>query len=126
MTSESIGISSSKNQRKIPRSLHFVGIGGIGMSGLAQMFLDLGCTVTGSDRALGHPENERIFAALRKCGAKLFPQDGSVYADGYAPDAIVFSTAIEEDNLDFKCAPAGTKRLHRSEALSLGIGALKG
>ena len=126
MTSESIGISSSKKTQTLPRSIHFVGIGGIGMSGLAQMFLDLGCAVTGSDRALGHPENERIFAALRKCGAKLFPQDGSVYADGYAPDAIVFSTAIEEDNPDFNCAPAGTKRLHRSEALSLGIGALKG
>ena len=110
----------------LPKSIHFVGIGGIGMSGLAQMFLDLGCAVTGSDRALGHPENERIFAALRKCGANLYLQDGSVYADGYAPDAIVFSTAIEEDYPDFKCAPPGTRRLHRSEALSLGIGALRG
>ena len=52
MTSESIGISSSKKTQTLPRSIHFVGIGGIGMSGLAQMFLDLGCTVTGSDRAL--------------------------------------------------------------------------
>ena len=96
------------------------------MSGLAQMFADLGCAVTGSDRALGHPENERVFAALRRCGVKLFPQDGSAYAGGYAPDAIVYSTAIEEDNPDFKCAPEGTRRLHRSEALSLGIGALHG
>ena len=120
------GKSSSGTRPDLPKSLHFVGIGGIGMSGLAQMFADLGCTVTGSDRALGHPENERIFASLRKCGAKLFPQDGSVYADGYAPDAIVFSTAIEEDNPDFRCAPEGTHRLHRSEALALGIGALQG
>ena len=125
MTSESTGKSFSGTRPDLPRSVHFVGIGGIGMSGLAQMFLDLGYVVTGSDRALGHPENERIFAALRKCGAKLFPQDGSVYADGYAPDAIVYSTAIEEDNPDFKCAPEGTHRLHRSEALALGIGALR-
>ena len=111
---------------KLPHSLHFVGAGGVGMSGLAQMFADLGCVVTGSDRALGHPENERVFAALRRCGVKLFPQDGSVYAGGYAPDAIVYSTAIEEDNPDFGCAAAGTRRLHRSEALSLGIGALRG
>ena len=122
MTSESIGVSPSGTG--LPHSIHFVGAGGIGMSGLAQMFVDLGCTVTGSDRALGHPENERIFEALRRCGVKLHPQDGSVYADGYAPDAIVFSTAIEDDNPDFKCAPPGTRRLHRSEALSLGIGAL--
>ena len=126
MTSEPTVKTSSGTHPDLPKSLHFVGIGGIGMSGLAQMFRDLGCTVTGSDRALGHPENERIFAALRKCGAKLCPQDGSVYADGYAPDAIVYSTAIEEDNPDFRCAPPGTRRLHRSEALSLGIGALRG
>ena len=126
MTSDSTGKTPSGAQPTFPRSLHFVGIGGIGMSGLAQMFLDLGCTVTGSDRALGHPENERIFSALRKCGAGLFPQDGSVYANGYKPDAIVFSTAIEDDNPDFKCAPPCTRRLHRSEALSLGIGALQG
>ena len=126
MILESNGKSFSGTRPDLPKSLHFVGIGGIGMSGLAQMFVDLGCTVTGSDRALGRPENERVFSALRKCGAKLFPQDGSVYADGYAPDAIVYSTAIEEDNPDVKCAPAGTRRLHRSEALALGIGALRG
>ena len=126
MASASNGAPGSGAQSKLPHSLHFVGVGGIGMSGLAQMFVDLGCTVTGSDRALGHPENERIFTALRRCGVKLFPQDGSAYADGYAPDAIIYSTAIEEDNPDFKCAPAGTRRLHRSEALSLGIGALRG
>jgi len=126
MASEPTCKSPSGAQPDFPKSIHFVGIGGIGMSGLAQMFRDLGCAVTGSDRALGHPENERIFAALRKCGAKLYPQDGSVYAGGYSPDAIVYSTAIEEDNPDFKCAPPGTRRLHRSEALSLGIGALRG
>jgi UDP-N-acetylmuramate--alanine ligase len=123
---ETTGASSRGALQKLPKSIHFVGIGGIGMSGLAQMFADLGCDVTGSDRALGHPENERIFTALRKCGAKLYPQDGSVYANGRAPDAIVYSTAIEEDNPDFKCAPAGIRRLHRSEALALGIGALRG
>ena len=126
MASASTEKKSSGAQPDLPQKIHFVGIGGIGMSGLAQMFRDLGCVVTGSDRALGHPENERIFAALRKCGAKLYPQDGSVYADGYAPDAIVYSTAIEEDNPDFRCAPPGTRRLHRSKALSLGIGALRG
>ena len=126
MALESTGTSSSCTHPDFPKSIHFVGIGGIGMSGLAQMFADLGCAVTGSDRALGRPENERIFSALRKCGAKLYPQDGSVYANGYRPDAIVYSTAIEEDNPDFKCAPDGVRRLHRSEALALGIGALRG
>ena len=125
MTATSANTCSGERP-ELPRSLHFVGVGGIGMSGLAQMYLDLGCEVTGSDRALGHPENARIFSALQAAGVKLFSQDGSVYGGGRAPDAIVYSTAIEEDNPDFKAAPAGTRRLHRSEALSLAIGALNG
>ncbi|MEI7889198.1 MAG: Mur ligase domain-containing protein, partial [Actinomycetes bacterium] len=35
------------------RQLHFVGIGGAGMSGLARVSLELGAVVTGSDRAAG-------------------------------------------------------------------------
>ena len=50
---------------KLPRALHFVGAGGIGMSGLAQMARALGCRVTGSDRALNKPENAALFEALR-------------------------------------------------------------
>ena len=96
MTTDTPSNTRSGDTPEFPESLHFVGVGGIGMSGLAQMFLDLGCEVTGSDRALGRPENARIFSALEAAGVKLFPQDGSVYADGRKPDAIVYSTAIEE------------------------------
>ena len=125
MTASSANTSAG-TRPGLPRSLHFIGAGGIGMSGLAQMYRDLGCEVSGSDRALEHPENARIFAALRAAGVKLYPQDGSAYAGGYAPDAIVYSTAIEDNNPDFRSAPPGTRRLHRSEALSLAIGALRG
>ena len=89
MASESTEKTTSGAQPDLPKKIHFVGIGGIGMSGLAQMFLDLGCEVTGSDRALGHPENARIFSELESAGVKLFPQDGSVYEGGRKPDAIV-------------------------------------
>ena len=99
-----------------PASLHFVGVGGIGMSALAQMSAALGIRTTGSDRAAGSPENARIFHALEAQGIRIYPQDGSVYRDG-APEAVVYSTAIEEDNPDFACAPEGTVRLHRSAAL---------
>ena len=37
---------------QLPESLHFVGVGGIGMSALAQMASVLGCKTSGSDRAL--------------------------------------------------------------------------
>ena len=36
---------------------HFVGIGGIGMSGLAQLLREMGCRVSGSDRDSEKPEN---------------------------------------------------------------------
>ena len=43
------------------KNIHFVGIGGIGMSGLAAAAKDLGWQVSGSDRAAERPENRRIF-----------------------------------------------------------------
>ena len=93
------------------------------MSGLAQMALSLGRSVSGSDRALDAPENARIIGSLRGQGVRLYPQDGSRYADG-SPGAIVYSTAIEEDNPDFAKAPSDLPRIHRSEALSLCVKAL--
>lgn len=95
--------------------IHLVGIGGIGMSGLAQMLAAAGHRVSGSDRACDKPENAAIFDALRSQGIRLYPQDGSYFADG-APDMLIYSTAIEEDNPDFKVAP-NVKRVHRAAAL---------
>ena len=109
---------------QLPGRMHFVGIGGIGMSGLAQMARALGCEVSGSDRALKAPENAEIFHALSAQGISLHPQDGSRFAENTrAPEALVYSTAIEEDNPDFQAAPE-CKRLHRSEALSLCVSAM--
>ncbi len=104
---------------KATDKLHFVGIGGIGMSGLAQMCRAAGCTVTGSDRGSTLPENRRIIDKLELQEIKVYPQDGSYAADGL-PDYLVYSTAIEEDNPDF-VAGAGIPRLHRSQALAEAI-----
>lgn len=103
-------------------SLHFVGIGGIGMSGLAQMCAGIGLKVSGSDRAVDNPENRRIFNALRNQGIAIFPQDGSG-VKASKPDYIVYSTAIEDDNPDF-IAAASIPRLHRSHALSRAMATL--
>lgn len=107
----------------IPESLHFVGIGGIGMSGLAQLARSLGWRVTGSDRALDKPENAALFQALRAQGIELFPQDGSRFSAPDRPGALVYSTAIESDNPDFKAA-GDLPRFHRSAALSAEVAAL--
>lgn len=96
--------------------LHFIGLGGIGMSGLAKMYAENGCQVSGSDRGWGQPENDRILQPLAEAGIKIFLQDGS-FANELTPDYIVYSTAIEDDNPDFLAAP-DIARLHRSEALT--------
>ena len=95
--------------------LHFIGIGGIGMSGLAAMCRDHGIRVTGSDRDAGRPENARIIDALRNQKIDIYPQDGSYITAGH-PDALVYSTAIEESNPDL-IAGEGIPRLHRAELL---------
>ena len=101
----------------LPENLHFAGIGGIGMSGLAQMAVSLGHHVSGSDRALESPENARIIDSLRKQGALLLPQDGSCYEKEPFPGATVYSSALEKDNPDFAAAPEGFPFLHRSKAM---------
>ena len=110
---------------KLPDSLHFAGIGGIGMSGLAQMALALGHEVSGSDRAYGKEENKALFDALISQNAKIFPQDGSRYEEGEQPGAMVYSTAVEKTNADFEKAPSGMELLHRSQAMALAIKELK-
>jgi len=103
--------------------LHLVGVGGIGMSGLAAMALDMGFEVSGSDRGSGNPENRRIFDALVKSGLELYQQDGSFARSGRKTDFLVYSTAIEESNPDFAAAP-DTPRLHRSQLLAKLLGEL--
>lgn len=103
----------------IGKRVHLIGIGGIGMSGLAQLLVACGLDVSGSDRAINQYENKRIFDALRAQNISLFEQDGS-YANSGPIDAIIYSTAIEDDNADFLVAP-NAKRLHRAEALSLAL-----
>lgn len=89
------------------------------MSALAQMLKWQGVDVSGSDRALDSPENAVIFSALREQGIRLYPQDGS-FAVNDKPQAIVYSTAIEDDNPDFK-AGKNIPRIHRADMLAQAI-----
>lgn len=100
----------------IKEAIHFVGIGGIGMSGLAQSYRWAGFKVSGSDRALDNPENAELFAKLRKQGIKLYHQDGS-FSKSETIDLIIYSTAIESDNPDF-LAGKDIEKKHRAKALS--------
>ena len=100
------------------KSFHFVGVGGIGMSALASCAATIGYEVSGSDRGAEKVENAPLINALKAQKVKIFAQDGSRFAAGNMPDALIYSTAIEEDNPDFLAA-GDIKRMHRSEFLRL-------
>jgi len=96
-------------------NIHFVGICGIGMSGLAQAFRWFGYNVSGSDRAINNSENKILVKKFKKQGIFVYPQDGSYVKDNI-PDVLIYSTAIEEDNPDFLVA-SRIEKWHRAEAL---------
>jgi UDP-N-acetylmuramate--alanine ligase len=73
------------------KNIHFVGIGGSGMSGIAEVLLNLGYTVSGSD--LGSNAATRRLSEL---GAKVML--GHAAENVEKADAIVTSTAVKEDN----------------------------
>jgi UDP-N-acetylmuramate--alanine ligase len=82
------------NRRPVPFELgpvHFIGIGGIGMSGIAEIMLRIGYTVQGSD-AKASANTER----LEKLGAKIFIGHAAEHVDGAS--AVVYSTAVKADN----------------------------
>ncbi|HPN83942.1 MAG TPA: Mur ligase family protein [Victivallales bacterium] len=100
--------------------IYFVGICGIGMSGIAQAFRSMGYDVAGSDREISEDGvNSDLLSYLHGIGIEIFPQNGT-FIKKFHPDFIVYSTAIEENNPDFKCSQ-GVKRIHRSEALRMII-----
>lgn len=100
------------------KDLHFIGIGGIGMSALAAAAADLNWHVSGSDRGAEKSENAAIFNALKSQGIAIYPQDGSRFAEIELPEYLIYSTAIEADNPDFLAA-GDIPRLHRSELLGI-------
>ena len=99
--------------------IHFIGIGGVGMNGLAQLASMGSHVVTGSDRSCD-PETF-LFKCLVHEGVELFPQDGSGITE--ETDQVVYSTAIEDDNPDLQKAKLlGIPLLHRAEFLNQLIG----
>jgi UDP-N-acetylmuramate--alanine ligase len=94
------------------RRLHFIGIGGAGMSGLALVARALGADVTGSDRA-----ESPTLVRLRDLGCNAVVGHD---AANVPPDAeIVYSTAVPEDNPERSIArERGQRDLHRADLLA--------
>ncbi len=92
--------------------VHFVGIGGAGLSAIARIMLESGHTVSGSDRALSN-----FAAALAGLGATIYIGHAPEHVQG--ADRLVISSAIPADNVEVRAARAqGIPVLRRAEFLS--------
>ncbi|WP_029150763.1 UDP-N-acetylmuramate--L-alanine ligase [Microbacterium indicum] len=97
-------------------AVHFIGIGGSGVSGLARMFLAAGATVSGSDRS--ESQNTRDLAEL---GATVSIGHDAANLPAEV-DAVVYTGAIWPENPEFLAAKErGVPVLHRSLALKFLI-----
>jgi UDP-N-acetylmuramate--alanine ligase len=92
--------------------VHFIAIGGAGMSGVARVMLARGCTVSGSDA-----KDSPVMAALAAEGAEVHVGHDPVHLEGV--DTVVISSAIRETNVELATArERGLRVLHRSQALA--------
>ena len=95
-----------------PESVHFIGIGGISMSGLAEILMDEGFTVSGSDS-----HRSELTDNLEARGARVYiGQKAENIQDGI--DVVVYTAAIHPDNPEFQeVKRRGIPMLTRAELL---------
>jgi UDP-N-acetylmuramate--alanine ligase len=79
------------------QQIHFVGIGGVGMSGIAEILLNLGYRVTGSDQR----RNEAV-ERLEQLGAKVYVGHDAAHLEG--AHVVVYSSAVARENVEVQVA----------------------
>lgn len=95
------------------KKVHFIGIGGSGMSGLARIALADGITVSGSDA-----KDSSVLLALEALGARVFRTHAADNIDG--ADVVVYSTAISANNPELvRALERSIPIMTRAKALSL-------
>jgi UDP-N-acetylmuramate--alanine ligase len=103
--------------------VHFVGIGGAGMSGIARILLARDVPVSGSDA-----KDSAALAALRALGADVHVGHDAAHLARLGPgDTVVVSSAVRESNPELAAArAAGLRVLHRSQALAAVMAGRRG
>ncbi|MBN3525652.1 UDP-N-acetylmuramate--L-alanine ligase [Paenibacillus apiarius] len=105
---------------KTTEHIHFIGIGGYGMSAIARVMLEMGYTVTGSDVA-----EQDLTEKLRAKGATVHIGHDPAYVQN--ADIVVYSTACPKENVERVAAEErGVPVLHRSQMLARLLNAKKG
>ncbi|UUZ84397.1 UDP-N-acetylmuramate--L-alanine ligase [Paenibacillus sp. P26] len=100
--------------------IHFIGIGGYGMSAIAKVMLEMGYQVSGSDLA-----QQELTEKLAAKGAQVFIGHQAQNVKG--ADVVVYSTALTKDNVEMVAAEElNIPILHRSQMLARLMNAKKG
>ncbi len=98
--------------KKGVKRVHLIGIGGSGMSGIAEVLINSGYTVTGSDI-----EHSKTIEKVESIGGKVFIGHDSNNIKG--SEVVVYSAAIKDDNVELMCAKANKLTvLGRAEMLA--------
>ncbi|GGK26037.1 UDP-N-acetylmuramate--L-alanine ligase [Pilimelia terevasa] len=96
-------------------TVHLIGVGGVGMSGLARLLLTRGVPTTGSEL-----KDWPSLAGLRALGGVVHREHTAANLDGV--DTVVYSTAIPADHVELaEARRRGLRVLHRSEALAAAM-----
>ena len=104
----------------LAKEYHFIGIGGIGMSGLAKILLSKGIKVSGSDIAASY-----VTEALTGMGVQVHL--GHAAANISPGMTVIYSTDVKQDNPEFQAAQQlQCPTLHRSDLLLLLMNSYKG
>ncbi|MCX5716092.1 MAG: Mur ligase domain-containing protein, partial [Candidatus Omnitrophica bacterium] len=110
-----------KNILAKKRKLHFIGIGGIGMSSIASILLSRGFKISGSDI-----KPNRLTQKLKETGACIFIGHRAENLPGDA-DAVVYSTSIDEKNPEIiKAKKLRLPIMHRSDIVAELVNRVKG
>ena len=81
------------------KRVHFIGVGGVGMSGIASVAAKLGLTVTGSDL-----KDSKYLKALREQGVRVFIGHDAANLEELQPEVVVISSAIPDSNPELVAA----------------------
>lgn len=118
-TAPSCACANSGGGALTGRSFHLIGVGGAGMSVVAELLRGHGAQVSGSDQA-----DSPILAHLRDCGVRTFVGHEATNVD--PESTVVISTAIRPTNPELVVArERGQRVIHRSEALALAAQGLR-
>lgn len=92
--------------------VHFIGIGGVGMCGLAELLHNLGAEVTGSD-----PSENALTVRLKQMGIPIYQEHSPLNVHGV--DVVVYSSAVKSTNLEYaEALKLKIPLIRRAEALA--------